>query len=137
MGLSYTEFKELVRQREFNNFSSLNMIVNNLKEFYNEEEFKFFYPKNIYNDKETELIVFLSAGYIKIKLDSDKNFVFEHCYSKVISKTLKASRYISGNHELRVMFDNGQELVFNNLEDSNSNWEDSYSESIRELYKVI
>lgn len=68
MPFSYSEFKDYVQKREFEDFRSLQLVIKNLEEFYEpEKDFKFFYPKNIFNSKELELLIFFVDGYLSIK----------------------------------------------------------------------
>lgn len=138
MGLSYDRFKSLVRHGEINNFRNFQWVITNLEEFYQSmEQFLIFYPKNIFNDKETELLFFLKDGFLSLKQTEDERWIYEHSHSKVLSKKLVATRYINGNHELSIVYDNGTVINLNNLEDSNFDWESGYSETIRNLYKTI
>lgn len=136
MPFSYSEFKDYVQKREFEDFRSLQLVIKNLEEFYEpEKDFKFFYPKNIFNSKELELLIFFVDGYLSIKKDSNRNWDFEHFRSKVICKKLLTTKELQ--QELRISFENGNEIILNNLLDSNFNWEVEYSTALKDLYKII
>ncbi|MEH7438175.1 DUF3908 family protein [Neobacillus drentensis] len=137
MALNYNEFKEYVRQRELNNYRSYLEVINNINEFYDEKDFKFFYPRNVFNDQETELLIFFKDGYVSIRPDIDQKWVYEHHYGKVISKSLVASRYTADIHELTITFENGKKVVLDSRDDSNPDWLSDYSKVIRELFKLI
>jgi hypothetical protein len=138
MGINYQEFKEYVSKRQINNFKEFAYVIKNVEEFYDEKEFKFFYPKNIYNDKQTELLFILENGYFLFTMkDGELNYNYNHYFGKIISKKLECTRHETGNHVLTISYDNGNNLILNNLEDSNSNWEADYSRSIRALFKSV
>ena len=139
MGVDYQEFKQHVKNREFQYFKSYATIIKTIDEFYDENDMKFFYPKNLFNDKQTEFIIFLENGLLIIKHEpeEEQQFRYEHYYCKVTSKTLLNTRNDYGNQQLLISFDNGKEIKLHNLEDSNDNWEHDYKTFIRELYKLI
>jgi Protein of unknown function (DUF3908) len=138
MALTYEEFKQYVEQRWFDDNRSFLSILNDLSEFYDvENDFKYFYPRNVFNGKPTELIIFLNDGYLVVTKDNEQNYKYQEFNCKVSSKTLINTRYVNYNHELKIVFDNGNELIFNSLEDSSPNWSEEYARAIRELYKII
>lgn len=136
MGLSYTEFKEYVRQREFDNYRTYLPMVNVFNEFYEEDDIKYFYPINIFNEKPTELLFFLEQGYLVVRFNDNK-IILEQYNCKLIKKTLTAPLHNNGEQELKLIYDDGNELTLKNLDDSNENWLDEYTCSIRELYKIL
>lgn len=69
------------------------------------------------------------------KKDSNRNWDFEHFRSKVICKKLLTTKELQ--QELRISFENGNEIILNNLLDSNFNWEVEYSTALKDLYKII
>lgn len=137
MGITYQEFKEDVQKRILQDHKGFATIIKDLDEFYNsEKDFVFFYPKNLYNNEETELIIVLQNGFLTLKKIED-GYKCEQYYGKVKSKVITVPKFMSNNHELIVEFDNGPELIFNSFKDSNSDWVDEYSKTIKELYKII
>lgn len=68
MRITYDEFKEKAEARELNNSDGYKRIIEDLSEFYDEaKDFIFFYPRNLYNNEETEFIFFLKDGYLTVK----------------------------------------------------------------------
>lgn len=135
MGLSFTEFKNYVQQREVSDYRLCAKVLNKLNQLYDEKTFKFFYPKNIFNDKPTELIIFLQNGYLLVAIN-DNSITLEQNNCKVVKKVLK-SPALNEFEDLTITFDNGNVLVFHNYEDSNSNWFEEYSIAITEAYKIL
>jgi Protein of unknown function (DUF3908) len=137
MELTYKDFKKEVKDWGYND-KSYSIMIRDVDEFYDENSIKFFYPKNVNNEKPTELIFFLENGLLTVKRDEEKNeYIYEQLYCEIKSKTLKTTRFKNGNHTLEIEFNNGKKLIFNNLDDSNSYFESEYSQIIRELYKAI
>lgn len=137
MGLKFDEFKEYVQKREFREFKLYSKVINQLNTFYNEKDFKFFYPRNVFNDKEKELIFFLNDGYIEATVDVQSIITIKQYYCKVVNKTLVIPANEHEKHELRILFNNGKELIINSLEDSIYDWITEYNKSVKELYKLI
>lgn len=136
MGLSFDEFKEFVRKREFNDFRNYLDIIQLVEEFYNEDQIKLFYPKNVYNNKEKELVFFLEEGYFIVKIVDDK-YVIQQQNCRLTSKSLRTYRHHNHEQYVRLEFDNGDLFEFNSLKDSNEKWEYDYSIAIRNIYKNI
>lgn len=136
MGMEFTRFKELVSNRAYN-FYRYSSAINKFGELYNEEEILYFYPKNIFNEKDVELIFFFKNEVVVVTVDEDRNATFNHCKCKVTNKTLVLPPNEWNKHELSILFDNRDELVLKNLEDSNDDWNREYSQALIELYKVL
>ena len=137
MDLNYNSFKEWATKRDFGDFRHLYIEVTRLIDsLYPNQEFKFFYPRNIWNTKNKEFILFVEDGYIVLnKVDND--YVIQHFVSELKSKTLKTSKYHNVNQQLILEFRNGETLSFHSTKDSSEDWEEEYSEIIRNLYKTI
>jgi Protein of unknown function (DUF3908) len=104
-----------------------------LDAFYcNEKGFLAFYPKNLYNDKDTEFFILLENGFVIIKSAKDEKggCLCERSYAKITSKNMfiPGNKGGSNSYELTINFDNNQSLVFNSLEDSNQDWNTEYYE---------
>ncbi|WP_440705919.1 hypothetical protein [Heyndrickxia oleronia] len=136
MGLSYLKFKEYVNGREFGNYRKYIPILDSFNEFYEESELKYFYPRNIFNNKPEEFIFFLEEGYVLISFYNDQ-LEIEHNNCKIIKKTLKYPTNNYGINELALSFDNGKKIILKNLDDSNENWHEEYTSTIRQLYKKL
>ncbi|WDC90586.1 DUF3908 family protein [Priestia megaterium] len=135
MAYTFGEFKEEVKNRNFFGRQKYVSIVEDIQKLYDESTIKFFYPKNLTNDKEKELYIFFQDGYLLIQVDGQPQNKYQHYYCKPVSKTLVTSEY--GVEELKVEFNNSQTLIFNDLADSNSEWRAEYTDYIKELYKII
>lgn len=138
MGMTYDKFKKLAYGLDFDEKSGeYQMVIEELEGLYKEAfEIVYFYPKNVWNEKETELIFFLNDGYLTVKKEKE-NFQYEQFRCKVISKSLIKDYYEYNEQQLTVKFDNGKELIFNSTLDTNKHWVSKYSRSIIELYKAI
>jgi hypothetical protein len=137
MAITFEEFKKYTQQREYGNFRNYQKIISNLSELYNVEDFIFFYPKNIQNEKPDEFVFFLNEGYLLVTHDNNGKFVFEHINCKVVRKSLFNTSNTRSKFELKLIFDNGHEMILNDLEDSNADWVDEYSNAIKEIYKIV
>ncbi|WP_066320912.1 DUF3908 family protein [Bacillus sp. FJAT-29814] len=137
MGLALDEFIKYVQNREFNNFRLYSSVINHLKNYYKEDEFKFFYPRNIFNDKQTELLFFLKNGYLEVTMDENSKIQIKQFYCKVVNKMLILPQYEYSEHELKISFDNGNELLFKSVEDSNEDWKPDYNAVIKDLYRLF
>ncbi|MGN4512062.1 DUF3908 family protein [Bacillus cereus group sp. MYBK242-2] len=136
MGLTYEEFKEKVSSRD-SGFGDYGKIINDLSKLYNEtEDFIFFYPRNLFNDKETRLIFFLKDGYLTIERVNEK-IQYEQYKSKLLSKSLITDKYQYNEHLLKLRFDNGTEFIFSSTGDSDEYQVEYYTRAILDLYKII
>ncbi|MGG3502860.1 hypothetical protein [Bacillus anthracis] len=137
MGITYTEFKERVKSREIAEFEECRIFMDDLSSLYDEEkDFVFFYPRNLFNDMETDFTFFLQDGYVTIQKKGE-NYQYKHYKCKLLSKELTKGRYENNDHTLKLKFDNGIELFFSSETDSNEAWTRYYSRSIIDLYKLI
>jgi hypothetical protein len=136
MAYTFEEFKEKVQNRDFFERRKYLSVVEDIQKLYDESTIKFFYPKNLVNDKQEELYIFFEDGYVLIEADDQLKNKYEHFYCKPVSKSLVTSVH-GVDEELKIEFNNGQTLVFNGLADSNSDWRAEYMAYIKELYKVI
>ncbi|WP_257143752.1 hypothetical protein [Bacillus cereus] len=137
LAITYNQFKESTQKREFDDHKQYLRLQKELREFYDEgKDFLFFYPRNLFNKKETEFIIFLKDGFVIVN-KVENGYRYEQFYCKLVSKALVRSKFNNLDHQLNLTFDNGKELIFNSLEDSNHDWIDDYSISIKELYKII
>ncbi|WP_242292663.1 hypothetical protein [Bacillus cereus group sp. BfR-BA-01441] len=137
MGMTYEEFKNYAYGRDFDEYAEYQRIIKDLAELYEEKfELVFFYPRNVWNKEKTELIFFLNDGYLTVEKVKE-DYQYEHVKGKVLSKSLTKKLYEYNEHQLKVKFDNGEELFFSSTKDSNKHWVSKYSKSIIDLYKAI
>ncbi|MEM5649598.1 hypothetical protein AAHB57_17550 [Bacillus cereus] len=137
MAITYAEFKEYNKNREFSEYSEFVKLIKELEELYDvEEDFKFFYPKNVFNQNQWEIIIFLKDGFLTIK-ESKIGFRYEQFHCKLVSKFLYKSDHDSSDQHLKLVFDNEKELILQSLADSNTYWVKEYAKVIREIYKTI
>lgn len=136
MGMTYSYFKEKVSSRD-SGFAEYEKIINDLSKIYNEtEDFIFFYPKNVFNNKETRLIFFLKDGYLTIERINEK-IQYEQYNCKLSSKALITDKSENNEHLLKLSFDNGTEFIFSSTNDSDDNQVKYYTRAILDLYKII
>jgi len=137
MGMTYEQFKENARGRNFSDSSVYLRIIKDLNELYDEtKDFVFFYPRNLWNNEEIELIFFLKDGYLTIKKIKE-DYQYKQFKCKVLSKSLIKNQYEYNEYQLKLKFDNGKKLFFSSTLDSNKSWASTYSQSIINLYKTI
>ncbi|MEB9437425.1 hypothetical protein [Bacillus cereus] len=138
MGMTYERFKKLAHGLDFDEKSDeYLMVIEELEKLYeNAFEIVYFYPKNVWNEKETELIFFLNDGYLTVKKEKE-NYQYEQFRCKVVSKSLVKDYYEYNEQQLTIKFDNGKEFFFSSTEDTNKHWVSKYSKSIIDLYKAI
>ncbi len=136
MAVNLEEFKDRVQKREIDGFKSYERLLTEIESLYNEEDFKFFYAKNLFNKKEVELYLFLDSGVINFKLNGDKREI-KHIYGKPASKTLISQKLDGRDAVLTVTFNAEEKLILDAIEDSNEDYNEEYSKYIKELYKVL
>lgn len=134
----YEDLKKQITLQDVLGTGLLNSILNYLEKLYEADEFGLIYVRNLYNDREPEIIIFLEKGYLIINIDHDKGtFSFEEHRCYLISKRLTASRYKYKPHELKLIFENGNELTLHNINDSNNNWAEEYTDSLLKIYSSL
>ncbi|PEO97011.1 hypothetical protein CN554_14635 [Bacillus wiedmannii] len=137
MFMTYTQFVESTRKREFEEYHQFLKLQKELEELYDvEKDFVFFYPKNLFNKEKLEFIIFLEGGFLIIE-NANNGYRYEQFYCKLVSKSLVRSDHNNSDQQLKLVFDNGKELTLKSLADSNQNWIDEYASAIKELYKNI
>jgi len=137
--MTYDDFKTKVNTRTFDTLynDGYPRAINFINDIYGEENIKAFYGKNLVNELDIELFLVFEKGLLKVSKQEEYNFVYEFLSCKVNKKELVTNRHPSNPHILTVSFDNGEQIVFHNNEDSNYDWSPEYSESILELYKAL
>ncbi|TQR20716.1 hypothetical protein [Psychrobacillus vulpis] len=132
----YKNFKEKVANMQFN-FRSDGYIrvIAFISDVYKEENILAFYFKNGVNEKKKELFFIFKESILKVSKIEDADFLFEHYSKNIVKKKFTTSKFTGQSHELVLTFENGEQLVFNNIEDSNHDWAAEYTESIKEIYK--
>ncbi|ACO25915.1 DUF3908 family protein [Bacillus cereus] len=137
MFMTYAQFVESTKKREFEEYHQFLRLQKELEELYDvEKDFVFFYPKNLFNNKELEFIIFLEDGFLIIE-NAKNGYRYEQFYCELVSKSLVRDDFNNSNQQLKLVFDNGKELMLNSLADSNQNWINEYASAIKELYKII
>lgn len=137
MSIDFKQFKEHVRQRRIGAHQSFGKLIREIESLYSEEDFKFFYVKNMVNsDGKVDAFMFLENGFINFKVIESK-IEMKHIYGRPLSKTLTLRKTDGNGAVLVISFDNGEELIFDAAEDSNEDWEQLYSDYIKELYKIL
>ncbi|PFF41891.1 DUF3908 family protein [Bacillus cereus] len=137
MAITYANFKAYNKELQFVEHSQFKKLIPELEELYNvEEDFKFFYPKNLFNQNQWEFIIFLKDGFLTIT-ESKNGFRYEQFYCKLVSKSLYRSEHNNSDLHLKLVFDNGAELILQSSADSNSDWIKDYAKAIQEFYKTI
>ena len=136
--MTYGEFKMEVVNRNYGLYQDgYSRVISFVDEVYGEKNIKAFYAKNLFNELGNELYFVFEHGLLKITKQEGFDFVYDYIASKVINKKLITSRYPQSSHELTVTFDTGEQIIFHNKEDSDSDWVEEYSKSIIELYKIF
>ena len=134
---SYKEFLEQLKKREVPVFTDLiRTLPGILKSVIDENEDTIFYVKGLYNQVEKELYFFSFDKIVQVNiLERDVTF-------KTIKRNIVEATYTPGVHEadqrkLSLVLENGVELNFNSLEDSNKEWNSEYAAILLAIYKSI
>jgi hypothetical protein len=135
MPISFEEYKNKL-SIELGDYRSHKILITQIESLYNVEDFKYFYPKNIFNEKEIELYIFLEDGFVHCTIEEDLDEI-HHYYGKPVSKHFTSPANGSKKVLLNVLYDNGKELLFDSREDSDFTWHHNYVKQIRELYKIL
>lgn len=110
-----------------------------IKEFYT--DFKGFYAKNFFNNKETELYYFLADSVVKVEFNYDsklETYKFPYKIRQYKSKiNRKDLTYADSEVELTLELEDNTIFYFNSKDDSNEKWQESYAENIISIFKVI
>lgn len=141
--MNYEEFKERINSNGFGWQSrSYKEVISFISSIYSEENILGFYPKNLVNDKQKGFLYILKGNKIVqalAEVDDNDNFTFnyEENLSGIHTKELMTSKYPHLDHQLTIKFNNGEEIILHNREDSNMHWSEEYTEYILNIYKSI
>lgn len=135
MDLTYDGFKEYVEKNDQFGSSVYSVVIKMIKEFYDEDKIKFFYPKKFRKPDEMEYILFFENGYSVIT-KNESEYRIEQYYCNVKSKEINSNRYID-SIELIITFDNGNTIRCDNHSDSAYDMENIYLEHIKKLIKTL
>lgn len=138
--MNFEEYEELLK----NSFrkSMFDMAHKKIKEFYSDEFLV--YPKCIFGNREatiyyisSEKLVTVSFGFLEEYNSNEFPIEITENKAKLLSKILILHQDNGGNIELKINYENGIELNFHNLNDSNSQMSKEYYESIKSIFKAI
>lgn len=137
MSYSYKEFKEDSRRRAFEEKSRYYTRVLEVVETYiNPEDIKIFYPRNILNSNEhKEFILFFNDKISIVHFEKEKAYFIRTFDLEVRESTLSIPEYTADGVTMNLVFENGEKLTFNSVEDSNRSWNDTYIDLIQEIFK--
>lgn len=136
MVYTYSDIKEEVKKRnelfrdQYNNFFII------FEELYNPEYIKFVYIKNIFNKDEVETIFVFEDKIVNVT-KQNLHYTIEENREKIIKKTLFINKDPARDTRLTILLDNGTEVIFDNIKDSNNDWAWEYGEDIKSLYKLL
>ncbi len=136
---TYKEFIDGLKKREFPLYSDLvKKLPNLLMEYVNEEEVKYFYPKNLFEEEKKELYIFLSEKIIHVNIDK-REVIFKTIKSGIVEATYKPGVSDINTVSLTLRFENGNELFFDNKNDNSKekHWREVFSQNIKEIYKSL
>lgn len=129
-----------LKQYYANRTSPFREIYNNFfeifEDLYEPKEIKYVYLKNLYNPNDVQTILFFDDKIVSV-IKSDIYFNFEEIRFQVVKKHLTTSRNFEREVQLKLTLDDGCELVFHNLNDSNIDWAWDYGQDIKELFKSL
>ncbi|MGE7921462.1 hypothetical protein ACQKM9_21365 [Viridibacillus sp. NPDC093762] len=100
------------------------------------DKLEYFYHRNLFNDEQEQLIFIWEEGITKVNI-LEVGFKCENITSKVIKKELILSDYPHQSTSLSVTFENGDSLLFENINDSNNEYSSEYTEEIKAIYKLL
>ncbi|MGM0807463.1 MAG: DUF3908 family protein [Bacillota bacterium] len=139
MSYTFEDFKTEISNREFDEKSKqYQYLLSTLEKYFNPEEILSFYPRNVFNGKqEKELFFFTEKTLIIVKFDKgNKN---EYCIRSIPRKLTELSLEIPEYRQtgVKLSLKNGNEdIKLNSIDDSNSNWNDTFIENIQQISKI-
>lgn len=100
----------------------------------NPDEVLCFYGKGLFNQREKQLYLFFTNKVVQV-LVLEKNVRFKTIKHEVVEANYRIEA--NGSTRLSIEFSNGEKLEINSLDDSDNNWEETYAEMIRVIYKLF
>lgn len=132
--MGFDQYQELIRSKYYD--TAIPKMIELLEKSYG--EFKLFYPRNAVNDKSDELYFFYDSKIVEVKFNENYSaFNLIVLNSDFTKKELSYSEEYNLPTNLTVQLKTGEELIFNNTEDSNKHWNEKYKKLILELFTVI
>lgn len=135
MAMDFEQYKKSILTEDIGDYKSHRRLAKEIESLYKVEDMKLFYAKNLFNKKEVEIYIFLENGFVHCKLSEGCDEI-KHYHCKPVSKHFVIPND-SEHVTLNVLYDNGEQLVFNSNEDSGHNWYQEYIDHIRALYKIL
>lgn len=139
--LTYENFHDWLGNHSFQVISDnykYSYIVSKVDEFLKEEDIKLFYPRNIFDEKESELILLTDNKFILVKgTDSATSFnIFKLKDVEDFSLQVNSEKGYD-NLTLEVLFSRERKITFVSNEDANEHWRSAFVDKIKSIYNVL
>lgn len=105
---------------------------------YGEDNIKFIYPKNIFEEDAETLVFYIAHGNcISVVSKKKSSFIFETHKLNVENLVLERQSDLRFGAELSLRLCNGTLFDFKSLVDSNGGWKERYAVLIQEIYDEL
>ncbi|KAB2335073.1 DUF3908 family protein [Bacillus mesophilum] len=97
-----------------------------------------FYAKNMVKDfdEDKQFYFFLRDKLIELSI-VNKQMQFKNINQPIFEITFIPAQNGTASAVLKLSFNNREDIIFNSLEDSNPMWNDTYINSLNEIYKTL
>lgn len=141
MGVDYVEIKRYFESRRYseNKAGKYSNMLFKIEEFVDVNTIKLFYPKNLFVDsKDLEAYLVFEDKILRGKILEDNNIEITALRLKDLTDfKCECTCNPDGYHRLTMKFQNGETLVFNSVEDTNTSWSHKFEKLIKDLLKLL
>ncbi|KZR58352.1 DUF3908 family protein [Pseudobacillus badius] len=139
MAYSLQDFKEDVTKRGFDERSRhYRSLLERIAPYINEENVKWFYPRNVFNKEEKKELIFLFEDHFAVAtFQKEEVYKIRTIAFDRVEISLDIPEYAHEGVSLGV-YRNGEVILsFHSAADSNKNWTEEYTETIQDLYRIL
>ncbi len=128
----YKSFKSLIRWEDKYLFGICKLI----DELIDVGEVQYIYPKNWVNPSKDFQLLMITENSIYIG-NIASGIISLSSYSRSQIRTILISKVTEYHYKLNIYFDDKNSLELSNIDDSNENWQGSYLEYIKDIFKIL
>ncbi len=99
-------------------------------------DIQYIYPKNWVNPSKDFQLIMITENKIYIG-NIISGIIYLSSYSKTQIRTIVISRVTEYHYQLNICFDDKNNLELSNIDDANGNWQGSYLEYIKDIFKLL
>ncbi len=141
MKIDYVEIKGFFEGYRYHEPKSrkYSAMFHSIEELINSDDIKLFYPKNLFvDDKDLEVYIVLEGKILRGRFLDDNKIELRVLHLKDL-KDFKCEGIYNeeGFQKIILQFKNGEEIVFNSMEDTNDNWKYKFKEHIKDVAKML